>query len=420
MFEKVIIHLINEFWILLEEVSPWLLLGFFISGVLKILLFENKISYHLNKSKFSSVIKASLFGIPLPLCSCGVLPVATSLHRNGASKGAVASFLISTPQTGIDSIAFTYGILGLPFTVIRILVALISAIFGGVIMNFFMPSHIIIENNKKLNKKYNSIQYQNKFSKKIFQIFHYGFIEILRDLSKWILLGLTLATFFSIFLPEELIIRSFNSYWKEFLFIILISLPLYVCATGSIPIALVFLSKGISPGSILLFLILGPATNITSIVVLIKSLGKKFTIIYLISLIVSSIFFSIIINKFLSKNWLIPNIKQVNSIYHFNVINVISAIILLILLLNALFFNLFYKKKIIKKEQSKSFLIEGISCNHCKIDIENNISRLQGVKSVLVDLKSKKILVLGDYNESELINCINKLGFKLQVQKLSK
>lgn len=414
MVKKISILFMNEFWILLKEMSPWLLLGFFFSGILKSFFSENKISSHLGQSNLLSVIKSSLFGIPLPLCSCGVVPVAVSLNRNGASKGAVASFLISTPQTGVDSIAATYGVLGFPFAIIRLIMALFSGIFGGVIVNLFIKSppnincnsnHVLIDENKALSKA--------NFLKKIFKIFRYGFIEMIQDLAKWILIGLVLATLFSILLSEHLIVNTLNSSWKEFLFMGLISIPLYVCATGSIPIALIFISKGISPGSILLFLMLGPATNITTVTVLINSLGKKFTIIYLIALTLSSIFFAVIVNFFWI-DWFLIQSHSVSLVHNFNFFNTISAIILLILLFNAFFFN-FFSRNIMMDRRKKSFSIEGMSCNHCKISVEKNLSRLQGVDFVQVNLESKKVLIYGNFSKYEVEKCINELGFKFKI-----
>lgn len=335
---------INEFWILLKEMSLWVLIGCLLSGILKIFISKEIFSSYLGKSNIYSVIKSSLLGIPLPLCSCGVIPVAQSLSKSGVSKGAIASFLISTPQTGIDSIMATYGFLGLGFTLLRSCTALLSGIFGGIMINFFMkPSKV----NSKLDLHNKCIK---TFEKKhrIYLMFYYGFIEMIKDLGKWIILGLLIASLFSVFFSQDGIEKILNNSWKEFLLIGLISIPLYICATGSIPIALVFISKGISPGAILIFLLLGPATNITTIIILIKNFGKKFTCIYLISLVVSSIFFAILVNKYFNNIILINKTRYINSIHNLNLLKIISAVILLLLLFNIFIFNVFFNNKKLK------------------------------------------------------------------------
>lgn len=325
--------------------SLWVLIGCLLSGILKIFFSKYIFSSYFDSSNIYSVIKFSLLGIPLPLCSCGVIPLAQSLNKNGVSKGAIASFLISTPQTGIDSIMATYGFLGFSFAIIRSIVALFSGIFGGLMINFFMKSSQ--SDMKKLNLNY-EYTYNIKKKNRIFLVFYYGFIEMIEDLGKWIILGLFIASLFSIFFSQDGIEKILDSSWKEFIVIGLISIPLYICAIGSIPIALVFMSKGISIGAILIFLLLGPATNITTIIILIKNFGKKFTCIYLISLIFSSIFFAMLINKYFKDIIVINKIHYINSIYNLNLLKVISAIILLFLLFNIFIYNLFFFNKNLK------------------------------------------------------------------------
>ena len=120
---------------LFNQMAPYLLIGFFLAGVLHVYLPKDKISKYLGKDNIVSVINAALIGIPLPLCSCGVIPTGISFYKNGASKGSSVSFLISTPQTGVDSILVTYSLLGLPYAIIRPIAALITGIFGGGITN---------------------------------------------------------------------------------------------------------------------------------------------------------------------------------------------------------------------------------------------------------------------------------------------
>lgn len=396
----------QTFWNLIVEMSFWLLLGFFLAGILKIYIPINYLEKHLGKSNFSSVIKAVIFGIPLPLCSCGVLPVATSLHKNGASKGAISSFLISTPQSGIDSILATYALLGLPFAIFRTSIAFISGIIGGTFTNYFFKEDLKTQPIK------NIINIENP-KNKILEVFKYGFIDLVKDLAKWIVLGLFLASLVSILIPED-VAQDINSYvGLEFLLMILISVPMYVCATGSIPLATVFALKGISPGGILIFLMLGPATNIASITVLNKTLGKKFVVIYLSSLIFCSVIFGLLLNYF----FLTYDFQLTNSTYFslhsekFSLVNQISAILLISLILYSFFSSNFIKTNTIMNSSQK-YQVDGMSCSHCKMSVEKNISKLNGVEKAEVDLSSKTLLIDGNPSEVEIKECLIDLGFE--------
>ena len=136
---------LSNFWMIIEEFSPYLILGCFISGVLSIFLTVEIVQKYLGKKSISSVFIASFLGVPLPLCSCGVIPVSAYLSKHGASKGAVTSFLISTPQTGVDSIFITYGMLGPVFAIYRPIVAFISGILGGSFVHIADNDNSVIE-----------------------------------------------------------------------------------------------------------------------------------------------------------------------------------------------------------------------------------------------------------------------------------
>ncbi|RLD62015.1 MAG: heavy metal-associated domain-containing protein, partial [Bacteroidetes bacterium] len=259
-----------ELFELTNEMSPYLLLGFFFAGILHVFFKKERIAKYMGGSKIKSAIYATLIGIPLPLCSCGVIPTGISFYKNGASKGSTVSFLISTPQTGVDSILVTYSLLGLPFAIIRPIIALISGVFGGVFTNYYTKSDVqesschLSEANEKIDKK-------NVFSR----FFNYAFVEFLQDISKWLIIGLMVAAFISLVLPDDFFTSYINNSLLSMGIVLLASIPLYVCATGSVPIAAVLLMKGLSPGAALVFLMAGPATNAATITVLGKVMGKK-------------------------------------------------------------------------------------------------------------------------------------------------
>ena len=285
-------------WDLTADMAPYLLLGFLFAGLLKVFLPQNMMARYLGKSSTRSVFNASLLGIPLPLCSCGVLPAGISLYKNGASKGASVSFLTSTPQTGVDSILVTWSMLGLPFALIRPIAALFTGVSGGVLVN-------------KLEKEKNFEQDHEQFKAvrqkpSLKAILDYAFVEMMADIAKWLVIGLMIAAFISVLLPDNFFKDFQISGLLGMIVILVASIPLYICATSSVPIAAVLLMKGISPGALLVFLMAGPATNAATMTVIGKNLGKKTLWIYLAALVVGSLIFGLVIDLFLPASWFLP------------------------------------------------------------------------------------------------------------------
>jgi len=288
--------------------APYLILGFLIAGILKVLVPANIMTKYLGKSNTSSVINASLFGIPLPLCSCGVLPTGISLYKNGASKGSSVSFLISTPQTGVDSILVTWSMLGLPLAIIRPITAFFTGVAGGILTNKFDSTRLSIktEVNQEKKSKGSSLR----------EIFRYAFIEMVDDIAKWLVIGLLIAAFITVAVPDEFF-NEFNiTGLTGMVLILVVSIPLYICATASVPIAAVLLLKGLSPGAILVFLMAGPATNAATITVIGKNLGKKTLIVYMASLIIGSLLFGLLIDNFLPHEWFMPMASMMGDHQH--------------------------------------------------------------------------------------------------------
>jgi len=291
-------------YILLEKMSIYLLSGFLFAGILHVFLSTKTIAKHLGKSSYGSVLKASLFGIPLPLCSCGVIPAAMSLRKEGASQGAVLSFLISTPTTGIDSIFATYALLGWEFTIFRVTASFIAAILAGVLTNIFAnekpeKQNISEEEQCKLCSK--SISPEKENTDTIFmlikKVLKYAFGTLMEDAGSWLTIGIIIGGIISYLLPETLINRYIGNNISSIIIMLLIGMPMYVCASGSIPIAASLMLKGLNPGAAFAFLMAGPSTNTVTMTVIYKNLGKKALAIYLISIISSSIFLGLLLNK---------------------------------------------------------------------------------------------------------------------------
>ena len=245
----------QEIFDLINEMSPFLLLGFLLAGLMHAFIPNRIYTHYLSGSSFKSVLYAALFGVPLPLCSCGVIPTAMSMRKEGASKGATVSFLIATPQTGLDSIFATYSLLGLPFAIIRPFVAFFTALIGGQAVNLFnkeTSTATIHTEQREYSEQHHS------FVEKIVEALRYGFVEMMGDIGKWLVIGLIIAGLITTFVPQEFFAVFADNSFLSILLVLCISIPMYVCATGSIPIAVALMLKGLTPGAALVLLMAGP------------------------------------------------------------------------------------------------------------------------------------------------------------------
>ncbi len=284
-------NLLYSFWTLTAEMAPYLILGFFIAGLLHVFLPKDWVLTWLSKGRFRSVLVAALMGVPLPLCSCGVIPVADQLHRDGANKGATLSFLASTPSTGVDSIFSTWAMLGLPFTLIRTIHAFLAGLFIG------FSTEVLLKTPKAIPTQESITFTKTKFNtQSIYLAIDYAINDLLKDAKKWLLIGFGSGALITTFLPAELFSSTSSSLLFSYLAMLAFGLPLYVCATGSIPIAAALLEKGLSPGAALIFLIVGPATNTATLAFVGQKLGKKELLIYLSTLSLSAIFAGLLID----------------------------------------------------------------------------------------------------------------------------
>ncbi len=285
---------------MLLDASIYILFGIAIGGLLKMFLSTEYVVQHLGRGRYSSVFKAALFGIPIPLCSCGVLPAAAALKQQGANNGATTAFLISTPESGIDSISISYALLDPIITIARPIAAFLSAMTAGLIENFLNPpvpqrqaqvSHACPVDNccDGINCDPDDHRNHHSLFKKIATGMHYAANDLWGDLAGWFFVGLLLAGLISALIPNDIINSYMGGGLSSMLIMLIIGIPLYICATASTPIAAAFIMKGMSPGTALVFLLAGPATNITSLSVIIGLLGKRASIIYLAVIAVVSV-----------------------------------------------------------------------------------------------------------------------------------
>lgn len=422
---------IDELWFLLLEMAPWLLLGLIFAGLLKVYFPQKHIDKYLGKASFKSALNGSLLGIPMPLCSCGVIPTGISFYKNGASKGATNSFLISTPQTGVDSIFATYSMLGWPFAVLRPIVAFVTGVVGGVLTNLFVKEKVkpvsafanfkldiaAVDGSGNCEEDCDCAELYVDKRHSVVRVANYAFIELLQDIANWLIIGFLAAALIAVILPNDFFSRFQGFGFVEILVILLASVPIYICATGSIPIAAVLLLKGVSPGAALVFLMAGPATNIATITVLGKTMGRKSLTIYLITIIVGAIVFGLL------TNWLIPADFILSKIMHIHGdgehqmlpfwMQLASAVLLLILIPFGYLVQRVHKKRKMAVAEGVTIRVEGMTCSHCEANVKKNLEALKGVRSVVANNQTNSVKISGDKFElNKIEETINSLGYK--------
>ena len=287
-------------WDMLQQASIYILFGLLVGGMLKMFLSPAYVAAHLGSGRFSSVFKAALLGIPIPLCSCGVLPAATSLKKQGANNGATTAFLISTPESGVDSISITWALLDPIMTIARPISAFLSAFAAGCAENFFNPPDKMQQAAPDLSCPVDNCcdgedcspeehKHHHSLTEKLLIGTKYAATDLWADLAGWFFVGILLAGIISVLVPDAVITKYLGGGLSSMLLMLTFGIPLYICATASTPIAAAFIMKGVSPGTALVFLLVGPATNITSLSVLFGLLGKRATALYLLSIAIVSV-----------------------------------------------------------------------------------------------------------------------------------
>ncbi|PLX99239.1 MAG: hypothetical protein C0623_10040 [Desulfuromonas sp.] len=339
--DTIITGVLLECWEILKDAAPYVLFGFFAAGILKALIPEQFVSKHLGHNGTGSVFKASLFGIPLPLCSCGVIPVAIGLRKQGASKGATASFLVSVPETGVDSVAITWALLDPLMTVVRPVAAFFTAMATGILINLIpekKEAERLIEVDNcgcsDSSEHDKSSHPQSTLVQRFKEGLKYAFSDLLKDIGGWLMLGIAIAGVISYYVPDDFFAKYMGGEFSSLLIMLVVGIPLYICASASTPIAAAMILKGLSPGAALVFLLAGPATNAATMTVIAKHLGKAATVIYVAVIAVSSLVIGWIVNRLYA--WLEIDITEwINLAEHSteSILYPISAIILLLLLL---------------------------------------------------------------------------------------
>ncbi len=450
-----VLEWIEQYWeallLMTAEMAPYLLLGFFIAGILRVFVPRSLYSQHLAKPGMKSVVKAAALGIPLPLCSCGVIPTAVGLRKEGASHGACTSFLIATPQTGVDSIAATYSLMGLPFAIVRPLAALFTAMFGGWLVSKYAHENKEVVADVTCDDDcchcHDESESKGKsFAAKLKEAFSYAFVEMMEDVGKWLVVGLLIAALITVAVPNDWLAALHDYKLLNMLIVLAIAIPMYVCATGSIPIAVSLMAKGLTPGAGLVLLMAGPAVNTASMLVIGKVFGGRTLKLYLLSIVVGAMLFGLGIDYLLPQEWFAVQSGITESACHEEGIGLFSYIctaLLIIFLLNALLLSHHHhhhhhheehKKtpsnsssmgRILGKESlpiegevwrgsEVSVTIEGMNCSHCAESVRRAIAEVEGVESVEVSLHEGRAYIVGSPDEAEVHSAIESIGFRVK------
>ena len=478
-----------QFVTLFSEMAPFLLLGFLLAGILHVWVPNHLYVPKISKPNFNSVLWSALFGVPLPICSCGVIPTSIALRKEGASKGASVSFLISTPATGVDSILATYSLLGGPFAILRPVAAFMTAMLGGLFTNVVTKKEpetgvaVVGETHEphhehehcdcdgdhcSCGQDHDEDHSKKSFVQKVRETLEYGFVNMIGDVSKWLIIGLLLGALIAAFVPDDFFLFLHEYPLLCMVVVLVLAMPMYTCATGSIPLALALVEKGITPGAALVLLMAGPATSIASMLVVGKAFGKRTLAVYLTSIALGALFFGFIIDTFFMDTFLASMLPHASAECHghgaLGVFDYICAVLFAVLIIYAKFAHKgcgghcgcgcenhdcccecsdgHEHCECVEHDEHHhhegechcnghhheheepvvvTYRVLGMNCSHCKACVEKATLRLDGVLSAEADVANKELRVQwhgdDDVDETALKKAVEEAGFEFGGKK---
>jgi len=366
---ELVSQVIKEIGLLFYEISWLLLFGFIVSALIRLYFTPYIQKFKLDSASVKNVFLSSLIGVPMPLCSCSVVPVALSLKKSGLSRSSVLSFIASTPHTGVDSFWVTSQLLSWPFAIFKIVVSLLSGFLVGIIDLKFLKKEKI--DKKKLLFQDTAQSKELSFFKNVFSYLTEDLVPALRF---WIILSVVISALISVLVPSDIYLELFEKklgLLGSYSLIFVISLLLYVCSISSLPIALVLIQKGFPEGAVLIFLLAGPASNLGSLTLMWNLIGKYSTIIYVSVISLVSIVFALIIDIFQlnlinEKSFINHHLHEMNTMpWDYKSI---SVIIFLGLIMWS-YLSQFAKKAPVEKNNkftlSKKIKITNLHCQNC-------------------------------------------------------
>lgn len=406
MFERYLV----EIWGILLDLSPSLLIGLLVAGAMHVFLPKGLIRSHLNAADFASVFRAVLIGVPMPLCSCGVVPTAIGLKNEGASRGATTAFLISTPQTGVDSILVSGALLGWPFALFKVGAAFVTGVLGGVFVNGFVRDQgteaVTVNQDEALTPRIDN---------KLIEVLRYAIFDLLAMIDIWIVAGVLVAAVITLAFPPDFLSQLVWTQGVEGMLVVLaIAIPLYVCTTSSVPIAASLISAGMPLGTALVFLMAGPATNVATIGAIYRTLGMRVLTIYLGTVIVMSVVLGF------TFDFVLGDVRQALPDHQHGVpwLRISSAVILVGLLSHLIGakirrFRQRYNAREVP-EVDLSIKVGGMSCEHCVANVKRALEAFEEVEEATPSLGSGVVHIRGEnLNENALVAAVEKAGYKV-------
>lgn len=403
-------------WDVLLELAPWLLLGVAIAGLLHVVVRKEWIQRKL--SGVSGVFRAVLFGVPLPLCSCGVIPTGLGLKKDGASDGATVAFLTSTPQTGVDSVLVSASLLGWPFAIFKVVAALATGLTGGLVTEFTgrssKPEPLATDDSSACDASAGPAEVQTGFRGKLSAAFEH-MVDVLGSIWGWLVFGVVVAALISTVAPASgWSVLQNAGIWPAMLLVLALSTPLYVCATASVPIAAALVAAGMPTGAALVFLMAGPATNVATIGAIYRTLGTRNLVIYLVNIVGASLLLGWLFQGVISPEFATEVMTHHD---HGQWWRVVSAIVLLGSFAYFATDTLRRRRRAAQVEASDTVNsvevdVEGMSCGNCVSKLTRNLEQLEGVAFAVVTLEPGHASVNGAVGEEVVVEAIRASGFK--------
>jgi len=393
--------------------APYLLFGFLIAGALHVLVPKSWVARHLGGGGLPASVRAALIGTPLPLCSCGVVPFAELLKKQGASKPAITSFLISTPQTGVDSILAAYAILGLPLALWKVMTAAVSGVIGGTVASW-------VDRTPRAEAVAGPVA---DGGRSVSAALRYGLGNLLDDVAFWLLVGVMVGGAIAAFVPDGFLSREFLHPSLQIIAVLAVAVPLYVCATGSVPVAAALVLKGMPLGAAVVFLIAGPATNVATLAVFGKVLGKRILAVYLGSIVIVSVVFGLLFQVIFPHAHLAPSLQGAH-VHSEPLAEVTWWEWASVMVLGGLMVRVFLRRLVRRfgrtrgsapaaaRGETMRLQVAGMSCAHCRRSVEKALAAIAGVTGVEVSLERAEARVTGEaLNADALIDAVRRRGF---------
>lgn len=408
---------------LIGQMAPYLTLGFVFAGLLHAFVPKQAVARHLGGENLRSAVKAAVIGVPLPLCSCGVVPTGIGLRKRGASRAAVVSFLISTPQTGVDSIAATYGFFGWILAIFRPIAAFVSGIAGGVATlmlkrnaaddEHWLKYHIHAEDALESNDNERSVP------RRFVGGLRFAFRDLLGDIALWLVIGIALAAAISLAIPDDFFADRLPGGLVQKLVMMAFGIPLYVCSTASIPIAAVLMTKGVSAGAAFVFLMTGPATNAATMLIIGRVMGWRVLAVYLASIALLALGFGAGLDFLTAQTGLTISSAATHEHMLPDWITWGSAGLLTFFV--TLHFVEGFERRFLRRKQmagvgtGMDLMVEGMTCSHCVRTVTDTLKNVPGVTAVKVTLETGRAHVDGENLDREkLAEAVKSAGYRVK------